>query len=290
MNAPLAANDLDSLKFGIGQPVPRQEDPTLLRGQGRYTDDINLPNQAYAVMVRSQVAHGRHQGHRHRRSQDDAGRAGCLDRRRPERGRLRPAQDPDPGAQPRRHADEDADAPFPGHRQGALRRRSGGLRGRRHAGRGQGRGRGRRARHRVPAGGDRRARGGQARRTCCVRRRARQSLPRLPVWRQRQGGRGLRQGRARHPHAPGQQPHRGLRHGAALGDRHLRSGHRPLHAACRQPGRVRVEAPDGRSLEDQAGADARADRQCRRLVRHEGLALSRICRPFPRLEAVWAVR
>src|SRR5580704_14210202 len=46
------------MKFGVGQPVPRKEDPTLLRGRGRYTDDINLPGQAYAVIVRSQVAHG----------------------------------------------------------------------------------------------------------------------------------------------------------------------------------------------------------------------------------------
>ncbi|MCX7361522.1 MAG: xanthine dehydrogenase family protein molybdopterin-binding subunit [Alphaproteobacteria bacterium] len=46
------------MKFGVGQPVPRKEDPTLLRGEGRYTDDINLPGQAYAVMVRSRIAHG----------------------------------------------------------------------------------------------------------------------------------------------------------------------------------------------------------------------------------------
>ncbi|MCA0305443.1 MAG: xanthine dehydrogenase family protein molybdopterin-binding subunit [Proteobacteria bacterium] len=58
MNAPMAANDLNLMKFGIGQPVPRQEDPTLLRGQGRYTDDVNVPGQVYGVMVRSQVAHG----------------------------------------------------------------------------------------------------------------------------------------------------------------------------------------------------------------------------------------
>jgi CO/xanthine dehydrogenase Mo-binding subunit len=45
-------------KFAVGQPVPRNEDPTLLRGQGRYTDDLNLPAQAYAVMVRSGYAHG----------------------------------------------------------------------------------------------------------------------------------------------------------------------------------------------------------------------------------------
>jgi aerobic carbon-monoxide dehydrogenase large subunit len=45
-------------KFGIGQPVPRTEDPVLVRGEGRYTDDIKLPGEAYAVMVRSREAHG----------------------------------------------------------------------------------------------------------------------------------------------------------------------------------------------------------------------------------------
>jgi carbon-monoxide dehydrogenase large subunit len=51
-------NTLTLTKFGIGQPVRRSEDPTLLRGEGRYTDDVNRPGQAYAVMVRSTVAHG----------------------------------------------------------------------------------------------------------------------------------------------------------------------------------------------------------------------------------------
>src|SRR5882757_5513561 len=46
------------MKFGVGQPVLRKEDPTLLRGEGRYTDDLNLPGRAYAVMVRSRYAHG----------------------------------------------------------------------------------------------------------------------------------------------------------------------------------------------------------------------------------------
>ncbi len=45
-------------KFGVGQPLRRMDDPVLLRGAGRFTDDINLPRQAYAVMVRSPVAHG----------------------------------------------------------------------------------------------------------------------------------------------------------------------------------------------------------------------------------------
>jgi len=49
---------LATMKFGIGQPVPRTEDPILVRGQGRYTDDLNLPGQLHAVMVRSRDAHG----------------------------------------------------------------------------------------------------------------------------------------------------------------------------------------------------------------------------------------
>jgi carbon-monoxide dehydrogenase large subunit len=45
--------------YAIGQPVLRKEDATLLRGQGRYTDDINLSGQAHAFILRSNVAHGR---------------------------------------------------------------------------------------------------------------------------------------------------------------------------------------------------------------------------------------
>src|SRR4026209_1684222 len=45
-------------RYGVGQPVPRTEDPVLLRGEGRYTDDLNEPGQAYAWMVRSAHAHG----------------------------------------------------------------------------------------------------------------------------------------------------------------------------------------------------------------------------------------
>ncbi|MFN6998539.1 MAG: xanthine dehydrogenase family protein molybdopterin-binding subunit [Elioraea tepidiphila] len=50
--------DGTTMRFGIGQPVPRNEDPVLLTGQGRYTDDIALPGQLWCVIVRSQHAHG----------------------------------------------------------------------------------------------------------------------------------------------------------------------------------------------------------------------------------------
>lgn len=41
----------------FGARVKRKEDPRLLRGMGRFTDDLNLPNMAYAYFVRSPFAH-----------------------------------------------------------------------------------------------------------------------------------------------------------------------------------------------------------------------------------------
>jgi aerobic carbon-monoxide dehydrogenase large subunit len=42
---------------GIGKPILRKEDARLLTGGGRYSDDVNLPGQAYACFVRSPHAH-----------------------------------------------------------------------------------------------------------------------------------------------------------------------------------------------------------------------------------------
>jgi carbon-monoxide dehydrogenase large subunit len=41
----------------IGRPMPRFEDLRLLRGAGRYTDDMVMPGEAYAVFVRAPHAH-----------------------------------------------------------------------------------------------------------------------------------------------------------------------------------------------------------------------------------------
>jgi aerobic carbon-monoxide dehydrogenase large subunit len=49
---------LPHLKFGIGQPAPRKQDPRLVTGRGRYTDDLELPGQAFMVVLRSPEAHG----------------------------------------------------------------------------------------------------------------------------------------------------------------------------------------------------------------------------------------
>ncbi|MCA8932703.1 MAG: xanthine dehydrogenase family protein molybdopterin-binding subunit [Rhodospirillaceae bacterium] len=44
-------------QFGFGQAMRRSEDPRLLTGRGRYTDDVMADGQAYLVLVRSPFAH-----------------------------------------------------------------------------------------------------------------------------------------------------------------------------------------------------------------------------------------
>ena len=46
-------------EFAIGQSVPRFEDPRLLRGGGKYVDDIVLPGMAFGNVLRSPHAHAR---------------------------------------------------------------------------------------------------------------------------------------------------------------------------------------------------------------------------------------
>ncbi|AJE49188.1 xanthine dehydrogenase family protein molybdopterin-binding subunit [Celeribacter indicus] len=45
------------MKFSPGEANPRHEDDRLLTGHGRYSDDVNLPGQAHAAIVRSPYAH-----------------------------------------------------------------------------------------------------------------------------------------------------------------------------------------------------------------------------------------
>src|ERR1700692_4166819 len=44
-------------EFAIGQSVTRREDPRLLRGAGRYFDDLKLADELHASIVRSPHAH-----------------------------------------------------------------------------------------------------------------------------------------------------------------------------------------------------------------------------------------
>ena len=63
MNAPAdlakSANAGMAARFGSGQAVRRVEDPALVQGQGRYTDDVTPAGAVYMRFVRSTSAHGR---------------------------------------------------------------------------------------------------------------------------------------------------------------------------------------------------------------------------------------
>ena len=230
MNLQNDSQSLALMKFGIGQPVPRTEDPTLVRGHGCYTDDIKLPREAYAVMVRSRHAHGVIKGIDTSAAKSMPGVLGvytgadltaygplkCIvpfNNRdgSPMRKPLRPALPTDKVrfvgdpvacvvAETVLQAKDAAEAveldidPLPA----VTRPERGGARGR-----------------------------AAALRRCAGQRRAR-----LPLRRQRAGQGRLRQGRACHAHQARQQPRGRERHGAARGDRRLRSGERALHAAC----------------------------------------------------------
>ncbi|WP_425261379.1 xanthine dehydrogenase family protein molybdopterin-binding subunit [Rubrivivax sp. RP6-9] len=54
MNAPL-----ETQRFGSGHSVRRIEDPALVQGQGRFTDDVNPAGQTFLRFVRSSAAHAK---------------------------------------------------------------------------------------------------------------------------------------------------------------------------------------------------------------------------------------
>src|SRR3954452_15288043 len=58
MNVRTKPGDIEAVKFAIGQSVPRNADPILVRGEGRYTDDVNVPGQLFAAFVGSPFPHG----------------------------------------------------------------------------------------------------------------------------------------------------------------------------------------------------------------------------------------
>src|ERR1700750_1729120 len=45
------------IKFGVGQSVLRKEDDALIRGKGRYTDDVAAQSSLHALVLRSPHAH-----------------------------------------------------------------------------------------------------------------------------------------------------------------------------------------------------------------------------------------
>ena len=44
-------------RYSVSQPVRQLEAPRLFKGHGKYTDDVALPNQSFAIFLRSPYAH-----------------------------------------------------------------------------------------------------------------------------------------------------------------------------------------------------------------------------------------
>ena len=160
-------------------------------------------------------------------------------------------------------------------RQGALRRRSGRLRGRRDAAAGEGRRRSGRGRHRAAAGGDRAERRRARRRAAALRRRARQCRARLSLRRRREG-RGRPSPRPRMSRGSSSSTTalvvNAMEPRAAVARLRRR---RAAASRCifRRQGVFGMSGNIAEILERRAQAGARPDRQCRRLVRHEGGAV-----------------
>ncbi len=227
----------------FGSSVKRKEDPRLLTGQAKFTDDFTLPGMAHLAVVRSPVRARAHQGHPDEEGRRDRGRPRRLHRQGHEGGRLRP--DPLRVGRPRLRredaavsADRDRRRPLRGQRR-RDRRGDRSLRGAR-------RRRGRRGRLRAAAGRRRREEGDREGTPAAPPGRAEQ--PRLHVeGRGRQRGCRLqvgRRGRLRADHQPAPDPERdgdargarrvpvGDRRGHALGDV-PEPAHRPLPALAR---------------------------------------------------------
>ncbi len=283
MDMPIDANT----RFAIGQPVSRKEDPVLLRGEGRYSDDLSLPGQAYAPWCAAVTP-----------------TACCAASTRPRRWRMpgvlgiytaadlaaagigamqaTVGKHRDGSATPKPHQMPLAPGP------GAVRRRPGGAGGGGNAGAGAGRRRGRVPRRRAPARRDRRARGGRTGRTVM------------------------------HDEAPGNvvldfhfgdaaavaAAFAGAAHVTRLDLRNSR-----IVVAAMEPRSALAAVEDGRLvlrvgcqgvfglrntvasvMNVPADAGARADRQRRRLVRHEGGRLPGIHRACCTPPARWAAR
>ena len=71
---PSLENAIALQKYGVGQPVRRKEDDTLVRGKGKYTDDFSLPRAGLCLDHTFQPRPRHHSRHRHHGRQIDAGR------------------------------------------------------------------------------------------------------------------------------------------------------------------------------------------------------------------------
>ena len=111
----------------IGSSIKRREDPALITGRGKYTDDLKIPGMLHAAIVRSPHAHARIRSIDTKAALARRRRGRGLHRGR--RGEGRPPRDDPGGLAAAEH--EDPGAPDAGERHRPLRRRRRGGGGRR---------------------------------------------------------------------------------------------------------------------------------------------------------------
>ena len=211
----------------------------LLRGEGRYTDDLNLPGQLHAVMVRSRVAHGHLRGIDLSEAATMPGVLAIYTAADLQSAGIKPMaanvaganHDGSPVPKPTQYALATDKVRYVGdpiavvvaetakQAKDAAEMVFADIDG-------------------LPAVTDAAA---AARPRCpaTLRRGARQPAHGLAVRRRRPGRCRLRPRRPCHRVADSQQSHRGLRDGAAFGDRRVRRRDGPLHLPRGLPGRVR---------------------------------------------------
>ena len=262
-------------EFGIGQPVPREEDPYLVRGDGRYVDDVSLVNQARAYVVRSQHSHAKLVSIDVKRARQSPGVLHILTGNDPAVLALGLQQPKQP--RKRRDGSPQFATPMPLLARDRVRfiGQPVAMIDCRDARRGEGRRRADRGRVRRPAVGDDDRRSDCAGRDAGVGRVPRQ--PRLlPRGRQQGGGRrSHRQGRPCHQASDADQPPHHRVDGAARLPCRIRSARRALHAALHGAGTAPgATDPGAGRVQDSGEPHPRDLRQCRRRLRHEGRRLS----------------
>ena len=254
---------------GIGASILRKEDRRFITGKGNYVADIKRPDMAMGVFLRSPHAHALIKSIDIKAAAALPGVAAIFtgaDLAADKVGGLPCALG---RQQRRRHADEGAAAFGDGGRQGAMRRRRGGVRDRRHDRTGA-RSRGRdRGRLRGAAGRRRRARRDTPRRRRRVRRHPRQHLLRLGVRRRQGDGGGIQECGSCRQDQPGEQSPGRQSDGAARGSGGIRCRPRPLHDVDHQSVSACGEGADGQLRAEHPAAQIahRGARRRRRLWR-----------------------
>ena len=218
-------------KFGLAQSIRRVEDPRLLKGGGRYTDDIVLPGMLHGIVLRSPHAAAKLGAIDTAAAKIGPRGQGDLYRGRPERRRHRTDALRRAGAEPRRLRHGEPAASGARRWRGPPCRRSGGVHRRRYAeGRARRRGTDRgRLHHRARR--HRCCRGDRSRRAAGLARRVEQCRVRLGDRRQGGDRRVVRHGGARHAADRGEQPRHRRIDGGARRDRRLRR-RRPAAGRC----------------------------------------------------------